>query len=131
MKKVCLGLFLLISAARTFAADDPVTKVAAMIRQGKISELTAVMAESVDISIAGDDNTYSKTEAVGVLNNFFSQNKPLSVKVLHKINSNPKYHFGVLLINTGKGVYRIALTFKEVNGALQLIELRIETEKVR
>ena len=126
-----MGLFLLIGAARSFAADDPVTKVAAIIRQGKISELTALMAENVDISVTGDDNTYPKTQAEGILTAFFSQHKPLSVQVLHKINSNPKYRFGVLLINTGKGVYRVALTLKAVNGAFQLIEMRIETEKVK
>ena len=131
MKKVCLGLFLLICAARTFAADDPVSKVAAIIRQGKISELTALMAENVEISVIGDDNTYPKTQAVDALNKFLSQNKPFSVKILHQINSNPHYRFGVLLMNTGKSVYRMALTFKEIDGTLRLIELRIELEKVK
>ena len=131
MKKVCLCLFLLLCAAPTFAGDGPVSKVAGIIRSGKMSELTALMAENVEISITGDDNTYPKTQATGILTAFFNQHKPLSVKVLHKINSNPQYRFGVLLINTGKGVYRVALTFKEVNGAFQLIELRIEPEKVR
>jgi len=122
MKKVCLCLFLFILyIARTFADDDPVSKVAAIIRQANMHELSALM----------DENTYSKTRAAAVLTNFFNQNRPVSVKILHKINSSAKYHFGVLLMNTGKGVYRIALTFKEVNGAFQLIELRIETEKVK
>ncbi len=131
MKKVYLGLFLLLCAARTFATDDPVIKVAAIIRQAKITELTALMAENVEISIIEDDNTYPKSQAMGVLNKFFGQNKPLSVKILHQINSNPQYHFGVLLVNTDKGVYRVALTFKENNGIFQLIELRIEKGKVK
>jgi hypothetical protein len=131
MKKLYLALLVIITAAPALAGDDPVAKVAGIIRQGKVSGLSEMMAESVEISIAGDDNTYSKTQAVGVLNNFFSQNRPLSVTVLHKINSSPKYHFGVLLMSSSKGTYRIALTFRELNGALQLIELRIEPEKVR
>ena len=131
MKKLYFALLVMLIAPPAFAIDDPVGKVAGIIRQGNISQLSAMMAENVEISITGDDNTYSKTQAVSTLNNFFSQNKPLSVKILHKINSNPKYHFGVLLMNSNKGVYRIALTFKEKNGALQLIELRIEPEKVR
>ena len=131
MKKLYLALLVTLIAAQALVIDDPVAKVAGIIRQGKVYDLSAMMAESVEISIAGDDNAYSKTQAVGVLNNFFSQNRPLSVTVLHKINSNPKYHFGVLLMNSSKGAYRIALTFRELNGALQLIELRIEPEKVR
>jgi len=131
MKKLYLALLVMLIAAPAFGVDDPVGKVAGIIRQGKVSDLSGMMAESVEISVTGDDNTYSKTQALSVLNNFFRQNRPLSVKVLHKINSNPKYHFGVLLMSSSKGTYRIALTFRELNGALQLIELRIEAEKVR
>jgi len=131
MKKIYLGLFFLICAARAFAADDPVIKVATIIRQAKITELTALMAENVEISILGDDNTYPKSLATGALNKFFGQNKPLSVKILHQVNSNPQYHFGVLLVNSDKGVYRLALTFKENNGVFQLIELRIEKGRVK
>ena len=131
MKKLYLALLVMMIAPRAFAIDDPVSKVAGIIRQGKISELSAMMAESMEISITGNDSTCSKTQAENILTAFFNQHKPLSVKVLHQINSNPQYHFGVLLINTGKGVYRIALTLREVNGSFQLIELRIETEKVK
>jgi len=131
MKKVYLGLFFLICAARAFAADDAVNKIATIIRQGKISELTALMAEGVEVSVAGDNNTFSKTQAQGVLTIFFNQHKPLSVKVLHKINSSLQYRFGVLLIETSKGTYRIALTLRQDKGVFQLIEMRIEAEKVR
>ena len=131
MKTLYLALFLMMIAPPAIAIDDPVSKVAGVIRQGKINELSAMMAESVEISITGTDSTCSKTQAENILTTFFKQHKPLSVKVLHKINSNPQYHFGVLLINTNQGVYRIALTFREVNGSFKLIELRIETEKVK
>jgi len=131
MKKRYLPFFIIFLAFRSFAADDPINKVAGIIRQANMHELSALMAESVDVVIQGNENTYSKARAEVVLNNFFSQNRPVSVQVLHKINSNPHYQFGVLLMNSSKGAYRIAFTLKEINGNLQLIELRIETERVR
>jgi hypothetical protein len=131
MKQRYLSLIVIFIAAQAVAASDPISKVAGIIRQGNMHELSAMMAGSVEISVPGDDNTYSKNQAEAVLSNFFRHNKPLSVKVFHEINSNPHYRFGVLLMNTGRGVYRIALTLKQINGALQLIEFRIETEKVK
>jgi hypothetical protein len=131
MKKRYLPFFIIFITFRSFATDDPINKVAGIIRQGNMHELSTLMAESVDVVIQGNENTYLKAQAEVVLNNFFSQNRPLSVKVLHKINSNPHYQFGVLLMDSGKGAYRIAFTLKEISGKLQLIELRIETEKVR
>jgi len=131
MKKLYLSFFIIFITFRSFAPDDPINKVAGIIRQGNMHELSALMAESVEIAIPGNENTYSKAKAEAILTNFFNQNRPVSVKVLHKINSNANYQFGVLLTNTGRGVYRIAITMKEINGVLQLIELRIEPEKVK
>lgn len=78
-----------------------------------------------------DDNVYSKAQAGLILDKFFNQNKPKAVKMLHRINSNPNYRFGVLIVNTGKDTFRVAFTLKETDGSLMLIEFRIETEKVK
>jgi len=131
MKKLYLPLFIIFMAFQGLSVDDPISKVAGIIRQGNMHELAALLAESAEVSIPGNENTYAKTGAETVLTNFFSKNKPVSVKILHKVNSNPYYRFGVLLVNTANGVYRIAVTLKEINGTLQLIELRIEPEKVK
>ena len=131
MKKLYLPLFFIFIALNGFVADDPFSKVADSIRQGNINQLTAMMAESVEIAVPGNESTFSKTQAAVVLNNFFSQNKPVSVKVLHKVNSNAHYQLGVLLVDTSSGLYRVALTLKEIKGTLQLIEFRVEPAKVK
>jgi len=78
-----------------------------------------------------DENLYSKTQAGLILDRFFSQNKPTSVKVLHKVNSSQNYVFGVIILNTQKGPYRIAVTLKQTGNTSELIEMRVETEKVK
>ena len=52
MKTLYLALFVMMIAPRAFAIDDPVSKVAGIIRQGKTSELSAMMAESVEKCVA-------------------------------------------------------------------------------
>ena len=110
---------------------DPIDKVADLIRHGNVHELSQLFAPNIDITILDEQNVYSKTQAELILDNFFSENKPQTVKMLHKINSNPNYQFGVLIVTTEKSVFRIAFTLKQTDGNLALIEMRIETEKVK
>lgn len=112
-------------------AAGPIEKVAELMRQGNVAELTKLFAANVEITMKDDENLYSKTQAGLILDKFFSQNKPTSVKVLHKVNSSQNYVFGVIILNTQKGPYRIAVTLKQTGNTSELIEMRVETEKVK
>lgn len=110
---------------------DPIDRVAALIRQSNVKGLSELFASNVDVTLLGDENVYSKTQAELILQRFFSQNKPHSVTILHKINSSRNYHFGVLIVNTASGNYRVAFTLKAGDNGLMLVELRIEAEKIK
>ena len=131
MKLLYLPLLVVLYLVPAPMVTDPIDRVAELIRQGNIRELSKMFASNVEIAMQDDENVYSKVQAGLILDKFFSQNKPVSVKMLHKVNSNPNYLFGVLIVNTQKGPFRIAYTLKEIEGSLMLIELRIETEKVK
>lgn len=124
-----LFFILLMIPCLSFAGQ--IDHVASLIRQGNIHQLSGLFAENVEVSILGDENIYSRTQTELILDKFFSENRPISVKTVHKVNSNPNYQFGVLIMNSDKGVYRIAFTLKNIAGSLALIEFRIEAEKVR
>ena len=129
MKLLYLPLLVIFYLIPTTAG--PIEKVAELIRQGNVSELSKMFAANVEINMQNEDNVYSKVQAGLILDKFFSQNKPVSVKIFHKVNSNPKYQFAVVILNTQKGLFRITYTLKDTDGTLVLIELRIEPEKVK
>jgi len=126
-----LYLPLLILYLMPSIAADPIDKVAGLIRQGDTKELSKLFAATVEITILEEENVYSKTQAELILDKFFNQNKPVSVKILHKVNTNPNYLFGVLTLTTGNGTYRVTYTLKKGDSGLTLIELRIEAEKAK
>jgi hypothetical protein len=130
MKLIYLPLLFTLCLVCVFA-PDPIDKVADLIRQGNTSELSKLFAPNVEISLLGEENVYSKDQSEVILDKFFNQNKPLAVKMLHKVNSNPNYLFAVLTLTTDKGPFRVSYTLKDTNGSQRLIELRIETEKVK
>jgi len=129
MKLLYAALFALLSI--NLAGTDPIMQFAELIGKGNIHELAKSFAPTIDITLADATNTYSKAQAELVLTQFFTQNKPLSSKMLHKVNSGNNFEFGVVIINTDKGIYRASFTLKNTNGSMQLIELRVETEKVK
>jgi Tfp pilus assembly ATPase PilU len=130
MKLFYLQMLLFFIAPVTCFAD-PIDKIAELIRQGNIHELSKLFASSVDITIQEEENVYSQAQAELVLNKFFDQNKLKTVNILHKVNSNQNYRFGVLLLSTTKGTFRMTVTLKESGGNLTIIEMRIETDKVK
>jgi len=130
MKLLYLSMLVCISTVSHISVADPIDKIAELIRQRNIHEMAKSFAGSVEVTILGDENTYSKAQAEVIIDKFFSQNLPKTVKMLHRVNSNPNYRFGVLIVNTSNGTYRIAITLKETDGNLALIEFRVETEGV-
>jgi hypothetical protein len=132
MKLIYLPLLMMLYMVPVVSfAADPIDKVAEFIRQGNISELSKLFAPSVEITMPGQENVYSKEQAGIILDRFFSQNKPRSIKMLHKINSNPNYLFGVVMLTTDKGTFRISYTLKGTAGSMMLIEMSIEQEKAK
>jgi vacuolar-type H+-ATPase subunit E/Vma4 len=118
-------LFLLPFAVK---ADD-IEKIAGLLKQGNAHELAKMFSSNVDINILDETNVYSKAQSEMILDKFFKENKPRTAKLLHRVSSNPNYNFGVVVLNTDKGKFRISYTLREVNKLMVVIELRIETEK--
>ena len=118
-------LFLLPLAVK---ADD-IEKIADLLKQGNVHELARMFSSNVDMNILDEANVYSKAQSEMILEKFFKENKPHAVKLLHRVSSNPNYNFGVVILTTDKGKFRISYTLREINKVMTLIELRIETEK--
>jgi Domain of unknown function (DUF4783) len=131
MKFPYLPLLFVLCLVQVTSIADPIDKVADLIRMGNVHELSKLFAPNVEITILDEQNVYSKTQAELILDKFFNENKPRTIKMLHRVNSSSNYRFGVLILTTQKGIFRIACTLKQTDGNLMLIEMRIETEKVR
>ena len=129
MKLRYMPLLLLLLLLPPAVKADPIEKIAGLLKQGNAHELATLFATNIDLNILDESDVYSKGQSEMILDNFFKENKPLSVKLLHRVNSNPNYNYGVVMLHTNKGKYRVSYTLKEVNKVMVIIELRIEAEK--
>lgn len=130
MKLLYLPLlaFLLLPLSPT----DSVDTVAQLIGKGAVHEIAKLFTAEFEIGLPGtEQDTQTKAAAESLLEKFFAQNKPLGVKILHKINNGSAFQYGVVILTTNKGPYRVSFNLKSENGSVQLTKLLIETEKVR
>lgn len=132
MKLFYLSSFIIMLLLPAMVFADPLDNVASLVKQGNTKELNKLFAASVEITIMDEESSYSKEQATQILDKFFAKNKPQSIKLLHKVNSSSSFHLGVyILTTTDKQEYRVAFTLKDTGGTMNIIEFRIEDEKVK
>jgi hypothetical protein len=113
------------------SSADVIDNVANLLKAGNTKELSKLFANNVEIAIMEEENVYSQTQATVILDKFFAKNKPKDIKLLHKINSGGNYHFGVYILSTDKGEFRVTITLKNAGKTTNVVELKIEDEKVK
>lgn len=108
---------------------DIIDVVAKHIRASDASKVSAQFSSVLQLNILSEENVYSKAQAQQILRDFFSKNKPVSVKIIHRLGSNPNYKLAVLSMLTAKDKFRISISFSS-NGTRFLIkDMRIEYDK--
>ena len=118
-------LFLLPTAVKA----DAIEQIANLLKQGNTREIARFFADNIDMSVLDESDVYSKAQSELILDKFFKENKPKSIKLLHRVSSNPNYNYGVVILSTDKGKFRVSYTLKEIKKVMVVIELRIEIEK--
>ena len=131
MKLLYLFLLMLPLSFLSAGQADIIDTTAELIKQGDMHELARSFSSTIELTVLDNDNTYSNTQAEQILTDFFKRTSSRSVKVLHRITSNPNYRFAVLILTTNNGIYRTSFSLKNVKGRFELNELRIEAEKTK
>lgn len=108
------------------AQEDYITEISTQFALGNTKELSKYLSSSINLSLKNNENVYSKAQTEIILEKFFKENNPQSSKITHRLSNNSNYEHAVLLLNTDKGDYRIAIALKDSDRQLQLIEIRIE-----
>ena len=131
MKLIYLSSLIFLFLLPGFTPADPIDNVASLLKQGDTKELAKLFAPSIEVSLMDDEDIYSQAQATQILDKFFSRDKPKGIKLWHKVNSSANYRFGVFILTTDNGLYRVAFTLKGSDEKMNIIELRIENEKVK
>ncbi len=128
MKKLLLFTILLSTmTAMTPAQDASLTAITSAISSGDADALGRYFDANVEVAIKDAEKTYSKTEAVKVVKDFFVKNKPGNFKQVHQGASkgqDSQYIIGNLTANTGS--FRVYVFMKVNSGNNVIQEIRFD-----
>jgi hypothetical protein len=128
MKHFILFLTLVTTQFSAFSAGvgPNFAPIAAALNSGNADALGKYFDSEVELTIFEKADSYRKDQAVGVMRDFFSKNKPKSFNQLHQGASKGKdSQYSIGEIATATGNYRIYLYMKVVNDSYIIQEIRI------
>ncbi|RPD40185.1 DUF4783 domain-containing protein [Chitinophaga barathri] len=131
MKKLIFVLGVLLAGGMFTAFTlmaGPFEDVVSAIKQGDAASLSKSLDNTVEINIAGKNNSYSKAQAEIILKDFFSKNSVKSFEILHKGGEGGGSQFGIGNLVTSGGNFRMSFFLQKKGNVLVLNELRFESK---
>ncbi len=120
--------FIFVGFTTSVNANGIIDSIGKLIIANNTQELCNFINENIDITIIDEDQTYSKYQAMQVLNEFFKKHQILNFEILHRGNSGNNSEFAIAHINTDKNAFRAYILINKLEKSYQLIELRFEEE---
>lgn len=109
--------------------SDVIDTIAKSFATEDASKIADQFSSTLELNILSEENIYSKAQAEQILRDFFSKNKTTSVKIVHRLNSNPNYKLAVFSLLTAKEKYRISISLSNTGERFLIKEIRIELDK--
>lgn len=125
MKYLFSLAYLLITAVIT-AQSDITPQVSAALKKGDAATISSLMMPSVELSIKGQDNNYSKEDAQKALVGFFREHPATGFAVKHQGTSKLDDQYRIGDLSTGKGNFRVTFFMKKSGNLLLIRQLKIE-----
>ena len=98
------------------------------IKTGNASELTKHFNTNLDITILGNSNSYSKSQAEMIIKDFFKKYPPKSFKVIHQGTSADGSQFSICNYVSSTKSFRVYFLVKKFSDKLLIQQLKFESE---
>lgn len=109
--------------------NEEIDLLARYFNSGDAQKVSGYFSSALELNILSEENLYSKAQAEQIIRDFFSRNKPTSVKVVHRLTSNPNYKLAVLSMLTAKDKFRVSVSLSSNGERFLIKEIRIEYDK--
>jgi len=120
------GMMCFVMAVGHANINDVIDDIAACVRGGNTKELSKYFSSTVSMTLLNDEGIYSRVQAEIILRDFFSKNAPTSVKIAHRLDSNPNFRYVVLNLETAKDTFRVSYKLTNNDNTFQVTEFRVE-----
>lgn len=111
-----------------FSQTGVIDDVKEAIKTGSAKELSKYLNQTVDVTIEGKVESYSKAQAEFVLRDFFKAHPPSEFTVIHQGSSKGGQPFAIGKYKSGSDTYRVWMQIKSVNKTQVIQEISFVKE---
>ena len=120
-------LFLATALLSSFTYFLSIDEVVNGLKTGDAGQIARYFDNTVEISMPGKSNNYSKSQAEMVLKDFFSSNPVKNFEVMHK-GENPGSQYCIGTLVTKNGSFRTTVFMKQKADKQLLQEIKFESK---
>jgi hypothetical protein len=125
-----VSLMLGIAVSSSGQKEDEMNKqITSAISGGNAAALSVYFNSMIDLGIAGNEDSYSKTQATRILQDFFLKNTVKTYKVLRQGASTDGSQYSIGTMDAGGKNFRVYYLLKKVEGRNLILQFQIQTEK--
>jgi hypothetical protein len=127
-KAVLILAILTLQVFAVMAQSDVIGLIKETIKAGSAKELSRYLNQTVDVTIEGKVESYSKPQAEFVFRDFFKQHPPSEFSIIHQGSSKGGQPFAIGQYKSGTDVYRVFMKIKVLNSNQLLHEISFSKE---
>ena len=128
LKVNTLIALLTLQVFAAFGQNDVIGQIRETIKVGSSKELSKYLYQTVDITIEGKVESYSKPQAEFVFRDFFKQHPPSEFTIQHHGSSKGGQPYAIGQYKSGAEIYRVFMKIKTVNNQQLLHEISFSKE---
>ena len=129
MRRFLPVLFLLFVGFQSVSAQgDVIDQVKETIKAGSAKELSRYLNQTVDVTLDGNVQSYSKAQAEFVFRDFFKQHPPSEFSIIHQGSSKGGQPFAIGQFKSGGETYRVFMKIKAINSQQLVHEISFAKE---
>ncbi len=125
---ILLIIFLFGISLRSQQPVEVTEQVAQAVRLGNADLLSTFFGPSVDITLIQTEGTYSKTQAVLIMKDFFTRYPPSGFEIKHQGSSDHGSQYVIGNYTSGNTTYRTYILLKKVAEAFIVQQIQFEEE---
>lgn len=128
LKALIVICMLSLQVFATFGQSEVIYEVKEAIKAGSAKELSKYLFQTVDVTIEGKVQSYSKAQAEFVFRDFFKLHPPAEFGIIHQGSSKGGQPFAIGQYKSGEETYRVFMKIKSVNKQQLLHEISFSKE---
>lgn len=128
LKAFLVSFALALQVFAAFAQSDVINLIKETLKAGSSKELSRYLNQTVDVTIEGKVESYSKPQAEFVFRDFFKQHPPSEFAIIHQGSSKGGQPFAIGQYKSGDEVFRVFMKIKSVGKQQLLHEISFSRE---